>query len=112
MILNLSVYTPSYAKHTHTHTHTEQEIIPALQLQTFKSTTMCCCCVFAVQRASKVAAAESVQGGGGRRVDWWEPVAHTGRGAQVLTCNYGPFIGHNVNYTGEEQHGRTMQRAA
>lgn len=31
-----------------------------------------------------------------------DSVAHTGCGAQVLTCNYEPFIGHNVNYTAEE----------
>lgn len=29
-------------------------------------------------------------------------MAHTGCGAQVLTCNYEPFIGHNVNCAAKE----------
>ena len=29
-------------------------------------------------------------------------MAHTGRGAQVLTCNYEPFIGHSVNCAAKE----------
>ena len=104
--------------HTHTHTHTHQKSIPALELQTL-STQLCAGCwcyvCWAVraeaatdcwkQRAVK---ANSVEGGR-QRVDWWDSVAHTGCGAQVLTCNYGPFIGHNVNYTAEEHTAHNIE---
>ena len=95
-------------QHTHTHTHTHTpENQPSPQATNFEHTTMCCwCCVCSAVRAGAAAdcwkqrlvKANSVQGGG-QPVDWWDSVAHTGCGTQVLTCNYEPFIGHNVNYT-------------
>lgn len=90
----------------HTHTHTAENH-PSPEATNFKHTAMCCwCSVCSAARAGaaadrwkqRLAKANTVQGGG-QPVDWWDSVAHTGCGAQVLTCNYEPFIGHNVNCT-------------
>lgn len=95
--------------HPYTLTHSAENH-PSPAAINFEYTTMCCwCCVCSAARAGAAAdcwkqhavKANTVQGGG-QPVDWWDSVAHSGCGAQVLTCNYEPFIGHNVNYTAKE----------
>lgn len=80
--------------------HKHQGTLPALQLLTLCTQLCASGAVFAQQWERRLLllllrAKANIAQGGGQPVEWWDSVAHTGRGAQVLTCNYEPFIGHS-----------------
>lgn len=99
-----------YPTVSNTHTCTHEWPIPALKLQTL-STQLCAAAVFAQQweqelllliAESSMRLKPTLFRVEDSQLTDGDSVAHTGCGAQVLTCNYEPFIGHNVNYTAEE----------